>query len=105
MMCNLLSHNSGSKDVVGPKGSLGAPFGVPSTLLNRRPMNILAIVLNLAHGRLIGKGAKEGRGLRIGALHSMAVLQIRVRCDRREGGGSNDTCRRWDGVCHGKRGT
>ena len=88
----------------GPKGSLGAPFGVSAALLNGRPVNVLAIVLNLAHGWLIGKGAKEGRGLRIGALHSMPVLQIRVRCDRREGGGSNDACGRRDGICHRKGG-
>jgi len=86
----------------GLKGSLGAPFGVPPALLNRGPVNVLAVVLNLTHGRLIGKGSKQRRGLRIGALHSMPMLQIRVRCDRREGGGSDDACGRRDGVCHRK---
>ena len=47
----------------GRKGPLGPPFGVSSTLLNRCPVNVLAVVLNLAHGRLIGKGAEQRRGL------------------------------------------
>ena len=59
ILWNLVSHDSGSKDIVwGPKESLSAPFGVSPALLNRGTVNVLAVVLNLAHGRLIGKGAK-----------------------------------------------
>ena len=105
ILWNLVSHDSGSKDIVwGPTDSLRAPFGVSSTLLNGGSVNVLAVVLNLAHGRLIGKGAKQRRGLRIHTLHSKPILQLCICCDRREWGRSYHTCRRWDSVCHRKRG-
>jgi hypothetical protein len=91
--------------VVGLQALSVASCRVPSSLLNRGSVNVLAVVLNLAHGWLIRKGAEQRRSLRIGALHSVSMLQVCVRCDRRERGGSDHTCRRWDGVCHRKGGT